>query len=216
MDKKILFLILPILSGICWGTGGVFVRVLHIFGFTSVSILSTRVFGATLILFIILLFFNREAFKIKLKDLWLFLGCGLIGTLMLNLCYNEANFASSLSLAALLLSLSPIFALIFSAIFFKEKLTPKKIGCLIVALFGCLLVSGFLESSGYQWSFHALIFGLASAVFWATYSIFSKMASNKCYSTLTIIFYSFLLIAICLAPFTQWGLFATFLNSLPI
>ncbi len=42
------------------------------------------------------------------------------------------------------------------------------------------------------------------------------MASNKGYSTLTIIFYSFLLIAICLAPFTQWGLFTTFLNSLPI
>lgn len=215
MDKRLL-LILPILSGVCWGTGGVFVRIFNAIGFNSVSILSTRVFVGTLMLFIILMLFNREALKIKLKDLWLFAGSGLLGTLMLNLCYNEANFTSSLSLAALLLSLAPIFALVFSAILFKEKITPKKVLCLIIALFGCVLVSGFLESSGFKWSTYGVMFGLGSALFWAAYGVFSKLASNKGYSTFTIIFYSFLFISIVLAPFTQWGLFATFLTSNPI
>lgn len=215
MDKRLL-LILPILSGICWGTGGVFVRILNAIGFNSVSILSTRVFVGTLMLFVILLIFDRDALKIKLKDIWLFAGSGLLGTLLLNLCYNEANFTSLLSLAALLLSLAPIFALVFSAILFNEKITSKKVLCLIIALFGCLLVSGFLESSGFKWSAYGVIFGLGSALFWAAYGVFSKLASNKGYSTFTIIFYSFFFISIVLAPFTQWNLFANFLASNPI
>lgn len=216
MDKR-LIVILPIISGAMWGLGGVFVRTLNSFGFNSVSILSTRVFGATLLLFFLLFTFDRKSLKIKLKDLWLFVGSGLLGTLMLNLCYNEAAFTLSLSLASLLLSLAPIFALILSSILFKEIITSKNIICLIIALFGCLLVSGLFESSnGFTWSTQGIIFGLCSALFWALYGIFSKLASNKGYSTFTIIFYSFLLISICLVPFTQWGLFATFLTTNPL
>lgn len=214
MDKKIIF-ILPILSGVLWGCGGVFVRTLKSFGFNSPSILATRVLLALIILFILMLLFDKDSLKIKLKDIWLFIGSGIFGTLGLNLCYNEAALSVSLSLAALLLSLAPIFALIFSAILFKEKITHSKICCLIIALFGCLFVSGLLENTGFLWSTRGIIFGLLSAVFWALYGVFSKLASNKGYSTFTIIFYSFLMLLISLTPFTDWILFKSFLTSNP-
>lgn len=214
MDKR-LIIFLPIISGAMWGFGGVFIRVLHTFGLNSVSILSTRVFGASLILFFALLIFDKDSLKIKLKDLWLFLGSGILGALALNLCYNEAAFHVSLSLASLLLGLAPVFALIFSAIIFKEKITSKKLLCLFIALFGCLLVSGLFESLGFKWSSYGMFFGVCSALFWALYGVFSKLASNKGYSTFTIIFYSFLIISISLAPFTQWDVFALFLVSNP-
>ena len=213
--NKKLILLFPIISGIMWSSGGVFTRVLHNYGFGNISIFSTRVILATIILFVVLLIFDRESFKIDIKDIWLFVGCGLIGTLFLNICYNEAAFTVSLSLASLLLGLAPIFALFISAIIFKEKITSIKIVCLILALFGCLLVSGILENSGLSWSVHGLIFGFASALFWALYGIFSKLATNKGYSTLTIIFYSFLLNSIVLTPFTDWNLFTNFLISNP-
>ncbi|MCQ2977754.1 MAG: DMT family transporter [archaeon] len=215
LDKRLL-LLLPILSGAMWGSGGVFVRILNSFGLNSVSILSTRVFGASLILFILLMLFDRDSLKIKLKDLWLFIGSGVLGALLLNLCYNEAAFTLSLSLASLLLSLAPIFALVLSAILFKEKITGRKLICLVITLIGCLFVSGLLETSnGFNWSTHGMIFGLASALFWALYGVFSKLASNKGYSTFTIIFYTFLIIAICLAPFTDWNTFGSFLVTNP-
>lgn len=65
--------------------------------------------------------------KIKLKDLWIFVSSGILGILGLNICYNEAVKQLSLSLSAVLLSLSPIFVLIFANIFFKEKITVKKL-----------------------------------------------------------------------------------------
>ena len=135
-------MILPIICGVMWGTGGVFVRAFNSFGFNSVSILAIRVAGALIILFILMMIFDRDALRIDLKDIWMFVGAGVFGTLMLNLCYNEAAFNISLSLSALLLSLAPIFALMFSVVLFGEKITYKKLVCLFVALFGCVLVSG--------------------------------------------------------------------------
>jgi len=56
----------------------------------------------------------------------------------LNLCYNESMNTISLSLAAVLLSLAPIYVLIFAYVLFREKITSKKIICIIFAIFGCL------------------------------------------------------------------------------
>ena len=215
MNKK-LFLFLPLLAGVCWGGGGTYVRILNGFGLDSVSILGTRFALATLILFIGILIFNRKLFKIKLKDIWLFIGSGITGVLFLNLCYNEASFTLTLSLAAVLLSLAPIFALFISAILFKEKITQKKIICLIIAIFGCILVTGVLESTaGIPLSLHGFLFGVLSGLFWALYGVFSKIATEKGYPTFTTIFYSFLLISIVLIPITDWGCFTSFISSNP-
>ena len=67
LDKKLL-LILPIIAGAMWGSGGVFVRELANSGFNSVTIFSTCIIVSAIILFFYLLIFNRDAFKIKIKD----------------------------------------------------------------------------------------------------------------------------------------------------
>ena len=119
MNKK-LFLIIPVICGIFWGSGGVFTRVLNDFGMNSLTIFTARVTLACLMLFLFLIIFDRESLKINLKDLWIFIGSGILGVFMLNMCYNEAAFRVSLSLASLLLSLAPIFALIISADFYQH------------------------------------------------------------------------------------------------
>ncbi len=216
MDKRII-IFLPIFAGVFWGSGGVFVRILNDFGMNSISILSTRIILASILLFSGLILFDRDSLKIKLKDIWLFIGSGIIGVMLLNLCYNEAAFNLTLSLAAVLLSLAPIFAMIISSILFKEKITPKKLFCLALAIFGCILVSGVLEStSALPWSLGGLIFGLLSALFWALYGIFSKLSTEKGYSTNTTLFYSFLFITIILLPVTDWTCFASFITSNPM
>ena len=201
MNKK-LFLFIPVICGIFWGSGGVFTRVLNDFGMNSLTIFTARVTLACLMLFLFLIIFDRQSLKINLKDLWIFIGSG-----------NEAAFRVSLSLASLLLSLAPIFALIISAILFKEEITKIKLACLVVALFGSFLVSGYFDGGSTVFSPFGILCGFLSALFWALFGMFSKIASNRGYSSFTITFYSFLIISIAIIPFADWGIFAEYLTT---
>ena len=214
MNKK-LILLLPLLSGIFWGAGGVFIRTLNSFGLDNISIFSTRVVLATVLLFIGLIIFNPESLKIRLKDAWIFIGSGILGMLLLNVCYNEAAFHLTLSLSTVLLSMAPVFAIFMSAILFGEKITKRKIICLILAIIGCILVSGLFEST-IKLSTYGVVFGILSAIFWALYSVFSRISTDKGYSTYTIIFYSFLFASLLVLPFTNWSMFSLFLQTNPL
>lgn len=212
MKKR--FLTLPILAGIMWGSAGIFVRFLHDFGMDRYTILSIRMIVASVLMFGCILIFNRDLLKIKLKDLWIFLGAGLVGILGLNLCYNEAVGKLTLSFAAILLSFTPIFAIIFSALFFKEKITRRKIICMIFAIIGCALASRVFENQGgITCSFTGILMGLLSAIFCSLYGIFSKFANNRGYSTYTIILYSLLFSFVALIPLTNWGMIQQFITE---
>ena len=197
--------ILPILSGIFWGGGGIFIRRLMELNINSFTVVSSRVIVASIIFFICVFLYDRSLIKIKLKDLWIFVSAGILGILGLNICYNEAVKQLSLSLSAVLLSLSPIFVLIFANIFFKEKITVKKIVCMILALLGCFFASGVLETNEtMHWTYFGIFIGFMGAFFYGLYSIFSKLAIIKNYNTLTVTLYALISIAIISLPFTDW------------
>lgn len=197
--------ILPILSGIFWGGGGIFIRRLMELNINSFTVVSSRVIVASIIFFICVFLYDRSLIKIKLKDLWIFVSAGILGILGLNICYNEAVKQLSLSLSAVLLSLSPIFVLIFANIFFKEKITVKKIICMILALLGCFFASGILETNEtMKWTYFGIFIGFMGAFFYGLYSIFSKLAIIKNYNTLTVTLYALISIAVITLPFTDW------------
>ena len=197
--------ILPILSGIFWGGGGIFIRRLMELNINSFTVVSSRVIVASIIFFICVFLYDRSLIKIKLKDLWIFVSAGILGILGLNICYNEAVKQLSLSLSAVLLSLSPIFVLIFANIFFKEKITVKKVICMILALLGCFFASGVLETNEtMRWTYFGIFIGFLGAFFYGLYSIFSKLAIIKNYNTLTVTLYALISIAIISLPFTYW------------
>lgn len=197
--------ILPILSGIFWGGGGIFIRRLMELNINSFTVVSSRVIVASIIFFICVFLYDRSLIKIKLKDLWIFVSAGILGILGLNICYNEAVKQLSLSLSAVLLSLSPIFVLIFANIFFKEKITVKKIICMILALLGCFFASGVLETNEtMKWTYFGIFIGFMGAFFYGLYSIFSKLAIIKNYNTLTVTLYALISIAVISLPFTDW------------
>lgn len=197
--------ILPILSGIFWGGGGIFIRRLMELNINSFTVVSSRVIVASIIFFICVFLYDRSLIKIKLKDLWIFVSAGILGILGLNICYNEAVKQLSLSLSAVLLSLSPIFVLIFANIFFKEKITVKKVICMILALLGCFFASGILETNEtMHWTYFGIFIGFMGAFFYGLYSIFSKLAIIKNYNTLTVTLYALISIAVISLPFTDW------------
>lgn len=214
---KKMSLMFPIISGGLWGSVGIFVRKLSYFGVDSYTVISSRVLISLIILFIGLLIFDKSLLKIKLKDAWIFIATGIFGMLGLNFCYNEAVNQLSLSLAAVLLSLSPVFVVFLAAILFKEKITLHKTGCMLLAILGCLLASGILENTtGMKWSVIGILLGILSSFFYGLYSILSKIAMGKGYKAFTITFYSLLTLEIVLLPFTNWHILSDFLIAAPV
>lgn len=213
---KKLMILMPLFAGALWGSVAIFVRRLTAFGMDNWTILFTRVAIASLLLGIFLIIKDRNLLKIQIRDIWLFAGSGIIAMLGLNYCYTEAIKTLSVSFAAVLLSLSPVFVMIFASILFHEKITSLKVICTFFAMAGCFLISGILESGSVSVSAYGIFIGLMAAVFYALYSIFSKISMQRGYNVFTITFYSMLLMAVVLLPFTDWSMTISFIAESPV
>ena len=176
-------------AGTLWGLMGIFVRKLGTFGFSPLQIACLRIlFGAALFL-LITGCYRRELLKIKLRDVGLFLGMGLLSLLLFTVCYFTTINLASLSVAAILLYTSPIWVMLLSALCFREKITGRKLLCAAMAFGGCVLVSGM--GSATSLSPMVIVTGLLSAVGYGLYSIFGTFALRK-YQPLTVTTYAFL------------------------
>ena len=197
-----------------FGSGGVFVRTLTQNGIDSATLLFLRFSIATLPIVIAILLTDRKLFRIDLSDLPLFVVCGIC-IVGLNLCYNEAINTVPLSLAAVLLSLAPIYVLIIAYFLFKEKITSRKLICMILAILGCILMTGILETSIGNIPVHGILIGAGAGLFWAIYLMASKKSMNNGNHTFTILFYSVLVISVILIPFTNFSQIENFVSINP-
>ena len=202
MKKLAPFLV--ILAGCCWATLGVFVRHLNEIGLQSMQIVEARSVLTTIAMFVFLGIFRRDLLKVKAKDLWCFAGGGIISVILFNFCYFQTIQRASLSTAAILLYTSPVFVLLLSVPLFGEKLTRKKLICLVMAFAGCALASG-VAAGGMTLSPETLLFGLGSGFGYGLYSIFSRFALQRGYHPITITSYIFLFGALGGIPLTDFG-----------
>lgn len=213
--KKI-YLILPIIAGIMFGSTGIFVRTLTENGVDSTTLLFLRFSIAILYMIIAILLTDKSLFKIDKEDIPLLILCGLC-ILSLNLCYNSSINTVTLSLAAILLSTAPVFVLIFEYFLFNEKITSIKVFSVILVLIGCTMVTGLLEENSVNISLLGIIAGIGAAVFWAIYSVSSRKSIDMGRHTFTILLYSLITITIVVIPFTNFTQITDFiyLNPLP-
>ncbi len=191
MNKRGFGPLLIILAGCFWGSMGIFVRKLTGFGFSSVQIVSIRVTLAALFFSVVLLVRDRSGFRISWRDLPLFLGLGFGSILFFTVCYFTAITMMPLSTAAILLYTSPIWIMLMSALFFREKMNGRKLLALALAFAGCVLVSGI---SGEGVTLTGLLVGLGSGLGYGLYSILGTVALRK-YSPYTVTAYTFLFAA---------------------
>jgi drug/metabolite transporter (DMT)-like permease len=212
--KRMMWL-LPLLAGVSWGSVGIFVRILTAAGMDNPTVLSSRMMGAALLLFVGMLVHDRSLLRMRPRDGGVFVAAGLLGMLGLNFCYNEAINRLTLSLAAVLLSLAPVFVLLWAAVLFRERITPRKIASASLAVLGCSLVGGLMEGGSARWTPAGIFVGLAAAFFYALYSVFSRTAMEKGYHVFTVTFYSTLTMALALLPFTDWGVIGAFAAAAP-
>ena len=182
------YLILPILAGIMFGSSGIFVRTLTQNGIDQTTLLFLRFSIAIIPILTAILLTDKKLFKIDLSDLPLFL-ISAVCIMGLNLCYNESMTSVSLSLAAVLLSLAPIYVLIIAYFLFNEKITSKKLICMALAIFGCILMTRVLETDLSNIPLFGILSGIGAGLFWAVYLMASKKSIEKGNHTYTILFY---------------------------
>ena len=87
-------------AGVLWGILGIFVRRLNGSGLTSMDIVGIRAAVTTMILVPVLLIRRKGEWRIRLRDVWCFLGTGIGSIVFFNFCYFQAVVMTSLSVAA--------------------------------------------------------------------------------------------------------------------
>ena len=178
-------------AGVLWGCISLFVRALDAAGLSSMEISDVRMVIGALGMLLVLLVVDPSKLRIRLRDLWLFIGTGVVSVTLFNVCYFTCISLSEASIAVVLLYTSPIFVMLMSALFFRERITRRKVVAVCLTFIGCVLVAGILGGQVVLPPM-ALVAGVASGFFYATYSIFGRKALER-YDTLTITFYTFLM-----------------------
>ena len=190
-----------ITAGCLWGLMGLFTRTLATYGVDSTGAIVLRCGIAALLFAVTLLVRDSKQFRIRLKDIWCFIGTGICSLLFFTYCYFQAITIMDLSTAAVLLYTAPSIVMILSLILFHERITVQKLIALVLAFAGCCLVS--LVGGEHKLSTVGILYGLGAGFGYALYSIFARYALDRGYSSNTINFYSCLLTTIGAAII--WG-----------
>ena len=203
MSANIKGTIYAVMAAFFWSLLVLFSRWLNAIGIYALEIAQIRLTVGALALGVYIYFFHREQFRIRLGDLWCFIGSGLIGVLLFTVLYFKSLEHASIPTASVLISMSPIYVTINSMLLFKEKMTRSKLTALIMSITGCVLVSGI--ASGFHGSALGVLLAMGAGFFYSFYPIFSRYAINKGYQSWTLVFYSFLLAACGCSLFSDWG-----------
>ena len=188
--KKQAFLYI-ILSGVLWGTSGIFVKLLAPFGFSSVQMTFMRGAVSLICMTVYSLLRNPALFRVTRKEFLLFgvSGLGLFGTAT---CYYASMQMTSVSTAVVLMYTAPVMVMLFSVLFLGEKLTKLKMVSVVCMLVGCGLVSGII--GGLKFHAFGIALGFLSGISYGVYNIFTKIQMRKHLSPVSATLYNFLFI----------------------
>lgn len=192
-----------ILAGVLWGIINIFVKTLSASGLEPLQISTVRMIVSAVLFAVFLGIHDPKKLKIKLKDIWMFVGTGIVSVVLFNVCYFYTMLHSQASVAVVLLYTSPVFIMLLSALIFKERITVRKIAALLLTFAGCVLVAGLLGGS-YTVTPFILFTGLCSGLFYALYTIFGRFALKK-YNTMTVTAYTFIFGMIASVPLGMPG-----------
>lgn len=170
--------------------------------FSPVSLTFFRFFFASIIMFFIMIKFEKKDWKLKFKDLGIMLLLGLVGMVGYHILFFTALKYTLASKASMLAAMNPLITTILASIFLNEKLGFKRLGIIFLALFGVILTIS-------DWNINILInfdFNIGDIIMllavscWAIYSVIVKKVMPR-YSPLILTTYSFIVCTLILLPF---------------
>ena len=190
-NKELIGSVQVLLAGLCWGFQNVYVKLLASYGLSTKEIGLIKLLIASVCFVTVLLVTNRNLFRINIRDIWMFIGTGIVSVTLYNLFGFYTAIEGGVGIAGVLCYTSPVFIMIMSAVFFKERITLLKIAAIVLTVCGCVLVAGIV-GSGYKFSSIVIVTGVLSGLFYGLYTIFGRFALAK-YQPLTVTTWTFVL-----------------------
>lgn len=162
-------------SMLIFGTIGIFVRYLP---FSSALIALVRGMIGTLFLWFVLCFSGKKPDwqAIRRNLLLLILSGGAIGVNWILLF--ESYRYTTVSTATLCYYMAPVIVIVLSPVLLKERITRKKLICVLASLAGMILISGIFHETGQENSVRGVICGLGAAIFYAAVVLINKFLRN--------------------------------------
>ena len=165
-----------ILSMLIFGTIGIFRRYIP---WQSGAIACARgIIGFVFLILFVLLTGKKISFGCIKRNLVLLLLSGAFIGFNWILLFEAYNY-TTVATATLCYYMQPIFVILVSPLFFKEKLTPKKLLCAAAAFGGMVLISGVgsaEETSENE--LKGILFGLGAALLYSAVVIMNKKLKN--------------------------------------
>ena len=182
-----------------WACIGISSRAMYDAGFSPFQVSATKSIVTSLGIGIFLLFYDRTCFRVKKKDIWLILLLGISKfTQDFLIFYGQAHI--TLSLTAMLQLTSPYYVLVFSAFIFRERITARKVVCMVIAAVGCVLATGVLTDPGDNSDTFGIIAAAVAGIAGGVFAMASKGSLNRGYRPHTVLFYMFF-VGACISIF---------------
>ncbi|NLT94439.1 MAG: DMT family transporter [Clostridia bacterium] len=173
--------------------------------FSPVALTFFRFLIASLIIFIIMVRYEKKNWHLRKEDLKVILFLGAVGMIGYHVLFFGALKYTTSTNASIIAALNPIITSVLAALFAGEGLSAKRIGAILLALMGVILTIT-------NWELRVLtelafnkgdLLMLCAVLCWASYSVVSKIVMPK-YSPLIISTYSFVVCTLLLIPFVIW------------
>ena len=127
--------------------------------------------------------FRRQGFAAR--DFWIFLYLGFFGVTVNQSCFTIGLHFTSVSHAAVIVGLGPIYILILAVLFRMERATGHKVIGMLIALFGVAVLASENGISLHSSSLAGDAITMTGSVGFAMYVILGKRVAGK-YDTLTM------------------------------
>lgn len=185
---------LALLAAACWASGGLTAKWL----FTSASpataswpvqplgiaieptvLAGGRALTAFVLLALYLAVTQRRELQVRMRELPFLAVFGVLGLAMVHFTYFKAISLTNVATAILLEYLAPVLVLAVSVLFMGHRFTwalPAGVG---LSVLGAALVVGAIGGSGLVASPAGIAWGLASAVFFALYSLLGSVGARR-------------------------------------
>lgn len=193
---------LATLAALCWATGGMTAKWLftpltaatakwplpplgiHI---DPVDLSAARALAAAVLIVAYLAVADRGALKVSAKDVPFLAVFGVFGLAAVHFTYFKTLSLTGVATAILLEYLAPILVLVFSVVFLRERPSWRLPAGVLLSVAGCALMVGVFGGA-LKVSQAGIAWGLASAFFFAFYTLMGKYASGR-YAPWTLLAY---------------------------
>lgn len=158
------YLVQFIIAMVAFGTIGIFRRFIPLD--SGIIAMARGIIGAIFIFIFLAIRKTPFSFSHFHGKAWIVIIIGAIMGFNWVTLFESYNY-TSVSTATLCYYMEPVFLILISPILFKEKITWKKLLCVLVAFVGMIFVSGILTTSVSASDLKGILFGLLSGLLYA-------------------------------------------------